>query len=174
LNNIVHVEATPHFLVSGVHRALYLNEISTHDVVTFILAAYSPERSTQSAPLPQIAMDQLRAVHHTVRGWDLADPILLVTAENAANMASGQALTCRSCLKGLHCADWIDVEFTQLDKHYSYDMYGPPLSCSAVPPFANVVRPIWKYLHKGYGTVKAHKFMNCEQLVCMGLTFDNI
>jgi hypothetical protein len=131
---IVQVEANPVFLVLDVHRALSHVKISTHDVVTFILTEYSPEPSNQSSPLPHIAMDKLRAVHHVIHGWDLADHIILVTAENAATMAFGQALTRRSCLKGPHRANWIVAESAQLDKYHSYGMYGPPLSCSAVPP----------------------------------------
>jgi hypothetical protein len=118
-------------------------------------------------------MDQLRAVHHVIHGWYFADPILLVTADNAATIYSGQALTHRSCLKGPHRANWIDAEFAQLDKHHSYGMYGPPLSRSAVPYSTKVVRPIWNYSQKGEGTFKAHKCMNDKQLVRMELTFEN-
>jgi hypothetical protein len=85
-------------------------------------------------------MDQLLLVHHAVDGWDLSGPIILVTAENAATMASGQDFTRRSCLKGPHGADWIDAEFAKIDKHHYYGMYSPPLSRSVVPPSAKVVR----------------------------------
>jgi hypothetical protein len=99
-------------------------------MVTFILVEYPPELCTKSALLPQIVMDQLCVVRHVIHGWDFADPILLVTAENAATMDSYQALTHHSCLKGPHHADWLNAD--------SYGMYGPPLSSSAVPPSTKV------------------------------------
>jgi hypothetical protein len=170
---IVMVDSTPVFLVSDVTRALYPVSPTSHVEVLLTVAAYPPDFSSQSSPLPQIAMDQLRAVHHVINNWDLSDPVLLVTSENAGTMACGAVHTRRTCLKGPHRASWIDAEFAQLDKHNSYGMYGPPVFRKAVPSSARVVRPIWQYSQKGNGTFKACKCMNGKQLTRMGLTFEH-
>jgi hypothetical protein len=128
---IVMVDSTPVFLVSDVTHGWSPVSPTSHVEVLLTVAAYPPDFSSQSSPLPQIAMDQLRAVHHVIHNWDLSDPVLLVTSENAGTMASGAVHTRRTCLKGPHRASWIDAEFAQLDKHHSYGMYGAPVSRKA-------------------------------------------
>jgi hypothetical protein len=120
-----------------------------------IVAPYKPCPKYQQAPLSQVAPDQLRVVHHVIHGWDLTEPIMLVTPENADNMATGTRHTRRTCLKGPDREKWLDAEFDMLDKNDSYDMYGAPTKRSAVPPDAKVVHPIWNYSKKGMGLHKA-------------------
>jgi hypothetical protein len=170
---IVMVDSTPVFLVLDITQAMSTISPDNHVDVSLTVTEYPPDLSTQASPLPQIALDQLRAVHHLLHGWDPADPVLLVTTANASTMASGSVHTRRTCLKGPHRASWIDAEFAQMDKHHSYGMYGPPIPCSAVPSSARVVRPIWQYSQKGNGTFKARKCMNGKQLTRMGLTFEH-
>jgi hypothetical protein len=170
---IVMVDSTPVFLLLDITRAMSTISPDTHVDVSLTVAEYPPDLSTQASPLPQIALDQLRAVHHLLHGWDLADPVLLFATANASTMASGHVHTRRTCIKGPHRASWIDAEFAQMDKHHSYGMYGPPIPRSAVPPSARVVRPIWQYSQKGNSTFKARKCMNGKQLTRMGLTFEH-
>jgi hypothetical protein len=139
---IVMVDSTPVFLISDITRALSNISPDTHVDVSFTVAEYPPDLSTQASPLPQIALDQIRAVHHLHHGWDLVDPVLLVASANASTLASSNVHTRRTCLKGPHCASWIDAEFAHMDKHHSYGMYGPPIPRSEVPPSARVVRPM--------------------------------
>jgi hypothetical protein len=162
LKTILQTEVAPVFLVLDVHHALSCIDISTHDVITFILTEYPPDHTVQSVMLPQISLDQLRAVHHVIHGWDLDYPVLLVTENNATT------------LKGPHLTDWIDAGFAQLDKHHSYVMYDLSLSRSAVPPSAKIVGPIWNYSQKGDGTFNAQTCTNGKQLVRLGLTFKNM
>jgi hypothetical protein len=171
---IVMVDSTPIFLVSDVTRALSPVSPASHVEVLLTVAAYPPDFSSQSSPLPQIALDQLRAVHHVIHNWDLSDPVLLVPSENVGTMASGAVHTRRTCLKVPHRVSWIDAEFAQLYKHHSYGMYGAPVPRKAVPSSARVARPIWQYSQKVNGTFKARKCMNGKQLTRMGLTFEHI
>jgi hypothetical protein len=154
---IVQIEDTPVFLTKDVHRRLAHVDTTTHDSIQLIVADYKPEPRSDPVPVPQIALDQMQAIHHVLHGWDLSDPVLIVapaphpvtivTAENASTMAKCQRHTRRTCLKGPHREKWIDAEFAQLDKHNSYGMYGPPIARSAVPSSGTVVRPIWNYSH---------------------------
>jgi hypothetical protein len=106
---IVMVDSTPVFLFPDITRAMSTISPDTHVDVSLTVAEYPSDLSTQASPLPQIALDQLRAVHHLLHGWDLADPVLLVTTANASTMASGSVHTRRTCLKGPHRASWIDA-----------------------------------------------------------------
>jgi hypothetical protein len=133
---IVMIDSTPVFLISDVTHAMSTISPDTHVEVSLTVAEYPPDLSTQALPLPQIALDQLRAVHHIIHDWDLADPVLLVTSANASTMAYGTVHTRCTCLKGPHRVSWIDAEFAQMDKHHSYGMYAPPIPRSAVPPSA--------------------------------------
>jgi hypothetical protein len=130
------VDSTPVFLLSDITRAMSNISPDTHVEVSLTVDEYPPDLSTQASPLPQIALDQLRAVHHILHGRDLADPVLLITSANASTMASGNVHTQHTCLKGPHRASWIDAEFAQMDKHHSYGMYGPPVPRLEVPPSA--------------------------------------
>jgi hypothetical protein len=170
---IIMVDFTPVFLLSDITRVMSNISPDTHVDVSLTVTEYPLDLLTQASPLPQIALDQLRAVHHLLHGWDLADPVLLATSSNASTMASGNVHTRRTCLKGPHRASWIDAEFAQMDKHHSYGMFGLPIPRSALPPSARVVRPIWQYSQKGNGTFKARKCMNGKQLTRMGLTFEH-
>jgi hypothetical protein len=160
-------------LSSDITQAVSNISPNTHVDVSLTIGEYPPDLSTQASPLPQIALDQLRAVHHLLHGWDLADPVLLVTSAIASTMASGNVHTRRTCLKGPHRAYWIDAEFAQMDNHHSYGMYGPPIPRSEVPPSAQVVRPIWQYSQKGNGTFKSRKCMNGKPMTRMGITFEH-
>jgi hypothetical protein len=125
----------------------------------------------------------MRAIHHILHGCSLSDPVLhviaepipvlLVTADNVGIMDQGQQHTHRTCLKGPHREKWVDAEFTQLDKHNSHGMFGPPLLRSDVPLSGTVVRPICTYSQKGCGTFKARECINGKQLVRMGHTFEH-
>jgi hypothetical protein len=152
---IIQVDTTPVFLIKDVHRALASVDVAIQDSARLIVVDYKADPQSEPAPIPQIAMDQMRAIHHILHGWYLSDPILrvtpvaapvsLVTAENAATVATGQKNTHHTCLNGPHREKWVDAEFSQLDKHNSYGMYGKPLYRSAVSSSGVVVRPIWKY-----------------------------
>jgi hypothetical protein len=138
---------------------------------------------SEPAPIPQLAMDQMRAIHHILHGWDVSDPVLrvtpvadpvsLVTADNATTVATGQKHTQRTCLNGPHREKWVDADFSKLDKRNSYGMYGKHLPRSAVPSSGTVVRPIWNYFQKGCGTFKARECVNGKQLFRMGHTFEH-
>jgi hypothetical protein len=104
-------------------------------------------------------------IHHILHGWSLSDttlhvtadptPVLLVTADNPDTMAQGQKHTRRTCLKGPHREKWVEAEFTHLDKHNSYGMYGSPLIRPEIPSPGTIVRHIWTYSQEGCGTFKA-------------------
>jgi hypothetical protein len=180
---IIQVDATPVFLSKDVHRALASVDVATHDSVRLVVADYKADPQSEPAPIPQITMEQMRAIHHILHGWDLSEPVLRVTpvaatvsiviADNAATMATGQTHTRRTCLNGPHREKWVDTEFSQLDKHNSYGMYGKPLPRSAVHSSGTVVHLIWNYSQKGSGTFKARECMNRKQLVRMGHTFEH-
>jgi hypothetical protein len=72
-----------------------------------------------------------------------------------------------------HREKWVDAEFSQLEKHNSYGMYGKPLPRSAVCSSDTVVRSIWNYSQQGCGTFKARECMNGKQLFRMGHTFEH-
>jgi hypothetical protein len=97
---IVVVDSTPVFLLSDITRAMSHISPDTHVHASLTVAEYPPDLSTQASPLPQIALDQLRAVHHILHGWDLADHVLLVMSANTSTMASCNVHTRRTCLKG--------------------------------------------------------------------------
>jgi hypothetical protein len=111
--------------------------------------------------------------HPVLRVQPVTSQVSLVIADNAGTMAAGQKHTRRTCLNGPHREKWVEAEFSQLDKHNSYGMYGKPLSRSPVPSSGTVVRPIWNYSQKGCGTFKARTCMNGKQLVRMGHTFEH-
>jgi hypothetical protein len=150
---IVQVDGTPVFLVKDVSRCLSIVDIASQESVRLIIADYKRDPQSNPSPIPQIAIDQMRAIHHILHGWSLSDPVLhvtteptpvlLVTADNAGTMAQGQKHTRRTCLKGPHRKKWVDAEFTQLDKHNSYGIYCPPLLRSDGQSSGTVVRPIW-------------------------------
>jgi hypothetical protein len=99
-HTVIQIGQTAVFTVSEILSALSFVDSSTHDSVSLIVAPYRPGHTDQQAPLPQIALDQLHIVNHILHGWTLSDPVLLLTATNASNMAHGKKLTRRVCLKG--------------------------------------------------------------------------
>jgi hypothetical protein len=167
-HTIIQVALVSVFTVQDVQVALSAIDISSRESVSLLVALYRPKPKDQDAPLPQIAHDQLRVVHHIFHGWDLSEPFFLVTASNLDNMASGTKLTRRKCRKGPDRDKWIDAEFSQLGKHHSYGMYGSNLTRSEVPSDAKIVHPIWNYFEKGKGEHKGHKCMDGKQLVRLG------
>jgi hypothetical protein len=112
-------------------------------------------------------------VHHILHGWDLSDPVMLITAENAGNTTKGTYHTHHTCLKGPDKEKWMDAEFGMLDKNNSYGMYGTPTKRGDVPFDAKLIRPIWHYTQKGDGVHKARKCMDGNTLVRMGVKFSN-
>jgi hypothetical protein len=88
-----------------------------------IVTPYKPDPKDQHSPLPQVALDQLCVVHHVLHGWNLDDPVMLVTAENAGNMAKGTRHTRCTCLKGPDKDKWMEAELYMLDKNDSYGIY---------------------------------------------------
>jgi hypothetical protein len=109
---IIQVDDTPVFLVTDVHKALADVDQATHESIRLIVAQYRADPESAPTPNPQIAIDQMRTIHHVLHGWDLSDPVLrvqpetsqvlLVTADNAGTMAAGQKNTRRTCLNGPH------------------------------------------------------------------------
>jgi hypothetical protein len=57
-------------------------DASTNVPVTLIVTHYRPGGKVQESPVPHIMIDQLRAVHHILHGWDVSSPVLLITAAN--------------------------------------------------------------------------------------------
>jgi hypothetical protein len=143
------------------------------DSFQLIVAPYHPNAKDQHSPLPQVALDQLRIMHHVIHGWDLNDPVMLFTAKNADTMAKGTHHTRRTCLKGPDKDKSMEAEFDMLDKNDSYGMYGTAVKRRNVPSTAKIIRPIWNYSQKGNDVHKARKCMDGKQLVRMGVNFTN-
>jgi hypothetical protein len=172
-HTVVQVEDIPVYSVEEVTEALSTIDVDTQAFLKLIVAPYRPAKKDQDSPLPQVALDKLRIVHHMLHGWSLNDPVMLVTAENTSNMAAGTTHTRRTCLQGPDRDKWLAAEYDMLDKNNSYGMYGAPTSRRDVPHDAKVVRPIWNYSQKGSGLHKARKYMNGKQFVRMGVKFSN-
>jgi hypothetical protein len=159
-HTMIQIDETPVYTVDEVLATLSTLANVLHECFHLIGAPYKPDANDQQSPLPQVALDQLRVVHHVLHGWDLEDPILLVTAENADTMAKGTHHTRRICLKGPKKDKWMEAEFDMLDKNDSYGMYGTAVKRRNIPSTANIVRPIWNYSKKGNGVHKARKCMD--------------
>jgi hypothetical protein len=172
-HTVIQVEATPVYSISDVKTALWQINVDTQSHFQLIVAPYRPAKKDQEAPLPRIALDQLRVVHHVFGNWSLPDPVMLVTSRNADNMAAVTTYMRRTCLQGPYRQKWLDARNDMLHKNDSYGMYGIPIPRSAAPSNAKVVRPIWNYSQKGSGVHKARKCMNGKQLVRMGVKFSN-
>jgi hypothetical protein len=172
-HTVIQVEAVLVYTVAEVKEALWTINVDTQSHFKLIVAPYHPEKKDQESPLPQVALDQLRVVHHGLHDWHLANPVMLVTSKNADNMAAGATHTRRTCLQGPYRRKWLEAEQDMLDKNDSYGMYGKPTPRADVPPSAKAVRPIWNYSQKGSGIHKAPKCMNGKQLVRMGFKFSN-
>jgi hypothetical protein len=170
---IIQVEDTPVYTVAEVLAAFATLADILPDSFQLIVAPYHPNAKDQHSPLPQVALDQLRIVHHVIHGWDLNDPVMLVTAENTDTMAKGTHHTRRTCLKGPDKDKWMEAEFDMRDKNDSYGMYSTAVKRRNVPSTAKIVRPIWNYSQKGNGVHKARKCMDGKQLVRMGVKFAN-
>jgi hypothetical protein len=104
----IQVDDTPVFLVNDIHKALAHVDQATHESICLFVAQYRADPELAPTPIAQIAMDQMRAIHHVLHGWDLSDPVLrvqpvtsqvlLMTANNAGTMAAGQKHTHSTCL----------------------------------------------------------------------------
>jgi hypothetical protein len=164
--NIVQVNETPILLVADVKKVLAAINRVSHDYLRFVVADSATEAHTTPKPLPQLALDQMRAIHPILHGWDLDDPFFmvstfidtakLVTAKNADTMASGARHTHRTCLQGPHRDKLIEVEYAQLDKHHSYGMYGTTLA-RAQPPLQARLSPHLELFTEGLWNVKGHE-----------------
>jgi hypothetical protein len=172
-HTVIQVDATPVFSVKEVIAQLSKCDISVQPSVSLIVAPYWPDQNDQQVPPPQVALDQLRIVHHVLHGWDLLDPIFTVTAANATNMAAGKKHTHHTCLLGPDKDKWPAAEYAQLDKQNYYGMWGDAIARHDVPPDAKIMRPIWNYTQKGTGEHKARNFMDDKQLVRMGSKIGN-
>jgi hypothetical protein len=80
-HTIVQVDGTPVFLVKDVSCCLSIVNIATQEAVRLIVADYKHDPQSDLSPIPQIALDQMRDIHHTLHGWSHSDPVLHVTAE---------------------------------------------------------------------------------------------
>jgi hypothetical protein len=117
---IFQVEVTPVFLVKDVSRCLSIVDVSTQESVHLIVADYKCDPQPDPSPIPQITLDQIRAIRHVLHSWYLSSPIihitaehipiLLVAADNAVTMAQGQKHTRRNCHKGPHREKWVEAE----------------------------------------------------------------
>jgi hypothetical protein len=99
-HTVIKVEDTPVYSISDVKTALWQISVDTQSQFQLIVAPYSPAKKYQEAPLPQIALDQLRVVHHVLGNWSRPDPVMMVTSRNADTMAAGTTYTCHTCLQG--------------------------------------------------------------------------
>jgi hypothetical protein len=82
----IQVTTVPVFMVHGVQLALAAMDVAIHASLTLIVTPYRPDPMDQQAPLPQVVLDQLRVIHCVIHDWDFADPAMLITVYNAANM----------------------------------------------------------------------------------------
>jgi hypothetical protein len=172
-HTIIQVDDTPIYTVAEVLAAFPALADILPDSFHIIVAPYHPNAKDQHSPLPQVALDQLRIMHHVIHGWDLSDPGMLVTAKNADTMVKDTHHTRRTCVKGPNKDKWMEAEFDMLDKNDSYGMYGTIVKRRNVPSTAKIVRPIWNYSQKGNGGHKALTCMDGKQLVRMGVKFTN-
>jgi hypothetical protein len=88
-HTLVQIDGTPVFTVREVMDAFATLDVAIHDIVSLIVAPYHPDSKSQASPLPQIANEQLRIVHHILCGWDFNEPVLLVTAANGLTWLLG-------------------------------------------------------------------------------------
>jgi hypothetical protein len=83
---IIQVDSHPVFTVHDTQQVLASIDVATQESFSLVVAPFCPGPMDQQAPLTQVTFDQLCDIHHVIDGWNLADPILLVAAENAKNM----------------------------------------------------------------------------------------
>jgi hypothetical protein len=111
---------TPVFTVTEVKFKL-ASLADTHPEAFQLSAAPDrPYTKDQHSTLPQVALDQLRVVHHALHGWDLTNTVMLVTAETAENMANGTHHNLHTCLKVPDKDKWMEAEFDIYDQNDSY------------------------------------------------------
>jgi hypothetical protein len=108
-HTIIQIDDTPVYTVAEVLDTFSVLADTIPDSFNIIVAPYKPDAKDQHSPHPQVALDQLRVVHHILHGWTLDDPVMLVTAENAATMANGTHHTCCTCLKGPDKNKWMEA-----------------------------------------------------------------
>jgi hypothetical protein len=69
---IIQVDDTPVFLVKDVHKALANVDQATHESIRLIVAQCRADPEPAPTPILQMAMDQMRAIHNVLHGWDLS------------------------------------------------------------------------------------------------------
>jgi hypothetical protein len=99
-HTIIQVDTALVFSATEVLAQFRKRDIALQRSVSLIVIPYRPYPNDQQVPLPQVALDQLRIVHHVLHGWDLSDPVLIITANNATNMAASKKHTRHTCLMG--------------------------------------------------------------------------
>jgi hypothetical protein len=173
-NTVIQIDDTPVFTVTEGKAKLASLSDTNPDYCKMFVALYKPDAKDQYSPLPQVALDQLRVIQHFLHGWDLAVPVMLITAENAGNMSQGTYYTRHTCLKGPYKGKSLESEFEMLDKNDVYGIYGPSIKRCDVPSTVKIVCPIWNYSQKTKGVHKARNCMDGKQLVRIGVKFSNM
>jgi hypothetical protein len=156
-HTVIQVDADKVFSVTEVLEQLRNCDISVQPSVSLIVAFYRPDPKDQQAPLPQVALDQLRIFHHVLYGWDLLYQVLMFTAVNANNMAAEKKQTCHTCLLGPDKDKWMTAEYAQLDKHNSYGMLGAAIARCDVPPYAKKCATHLELYSKGLRRTRSKK-----------------
>jgi hypothetical protein len=100
-HTVIQVEDIPVYTVAEVKSALWTTNADTQTHFKLVVAPYRPEKKDQESLLPQVALDQLRVIHHVLHDYPLDDPVVLVTSKKADNMAAGVTHTRRTCPQGL-------------------------------------------------------------------------
>jgi hypothetical protein len=108
-HTIIQIDEIPGFTVPEVTTKLASLADTLPESFQLKVPPYKPDATDKNPQLPQMALDQLRVVHHIIHGWDLTDPVMLVTLENAGNMANGTHHTHRTCLKGPDKEKWMEA-----------------------------------------------------------------
>jgi hypothetical protein len=67
-HTVVQVDNIPVYTVDEVTRALWTINVDTQTHFKLIFSPYRPYKKNQESPLPQVALDQLRVVHHVIHG----------------------------------------------------------------------------------------------------------
>jgi hypothetical protein len=67
-HTVVQVDDIPVYTVDEVTRALWTINVDTQTHFKLIFSPYRPYKKNQESPLPQVALDQLRVVHHVIHG----------------------------------------------------------------------------------------------------------
>jgi hypothetical protein len=90
LHTIIQTNSQPVFMVRKMQQELASTDVAIQESLLLAVTPYCSDPMDQNASLPQVALDQLRGVHHTINDCDLVDPLLLVTMKNSKNVDDGQ------------------------------------------------------------------------------------